>query len=100
MADVTVNAIKKGWAGDVRRQRVVLTGSNGDTLPASIVGLHKIFAITPTGRSGTVQGVSNVVPALNVGRAESTGAITGYKPNGTAIAALSSDPIEVLIYGI
>lgn len=100
MANWTVVKVsRKGWAGDIRRQRVVVTGTNADTLPPTLVGLHQIHAVVPTGRAGTIEGVTAVAAgAASIGTT-GTPALSLF----TAAAspqAFANSSAELFIYGV
>jgi len=96
MADWTVVSVNKGWNGDIRRNRVVVTGTNADDLSPALVGLHRIDAVVPTGRSGTISGVTCVAG----GAAAYDGTNLSVWTAADSPAALSNSSAELLIYGV
>lgn len=82
MADWTARVIKKGWAGDIRRNTVVVTGTNADTLPPALVGLAHVHAVVPTGHNGVINANGTNVTVI-------PGGTVSYSTTETASAALS-----------
>lgn len=100
MADWTVVKVsRKGWAGDIRRQRVVVTGTNGDTLPPVLVGLHQIHAVVPTGRDGTIEGVTCVAAGTAKIGTTATPALSLWTAADSP-AAFATTSGELFIYGV
>lgn len=93
MAAATVHSVVDGWAGDIKRQRVILTAAStdSDTLAPAAVGLKEILAIQPTGRIGTITGrdgaVASVVAAV----------VTSFATNNTLNCTAAK--FEAFIYG-
>ena len=99
MAEIVVKSIRKGWAGDIRRNRVVYTVASATTdscVPAT-VGLHRIYSIQPTGRIGSWDG-QTLVAAGHVTLNATNSIIIGYAAAGGA--ALSTGDVEADFYGI
>jgi len=97
---LSVLTCRKGWNGDIRRNRCILNISSAttDALTPNMVGLGQIFSIVPTGRIGTVDG-QTVVGATSV-TWDSTGNIIIFYDLASATAALADGNVEVDIYGI
>jgi len=93
MAAATVHSVVDGWAGDIKRQRVILTAAStdSDTLAPGAVGLQEIHAIVPTGRIGTITGrdgtVASVVAAV----------VTSFNTSNTLLCTAAK--YEAFIYG-
>lgn len=93
MAAATVHSVVDGWAGDCKRQRVILTAAStdSDTLAPVAVGLSVIEGIVPTGRIGTLparQGTeASVVAAV----------VTSYDTSNTLLCTAAK--FEAFIYG-
>jgi hypothetical protein len=96
MADWTVVSVGKGWAGNVRRNTVVVTGTNADDLSPALVGLHRIDAVVPTGRSGTISGVT----AVAAGAADYDGTNLSLFSAAASPGAFSNSSAELYIYGV
>jgi hypothetical protein len=100
MAAMDVLKVEQGWGGDRLRNRAIVTinTSDGtDTLAPSTVGLNDIFAITPTGRLGTIDG-ETCVSCGSVSYQPADDVTLAY--NGTnGDALLESGNIEVFVYG-
>ena len=97
MAAVAITDNHKGWNGDIRRNRVswtVASASTDSMTPAS-VGLNEIYAIVPTGRIGTFDGVA-LVAASNITWNKTSDIVIGYDVSSSA---LSSGNIEAFIFG-
>lgn len=61
----TIHSVIDGWAGDEKRQRVIVTlGATDETILPSQVGLKEITAVRPTGRFGTLQGRDGAVTSV------------------------------------
>lgn len=82
MAAATIHGVEQGWAGDRRRNRVILTlaTTNADTVTPASVGLKVIEAIVPSYRSGdnlTLNGedVDSVVAITTLDYVNSTGVL-------------------------
>jgi hypothetical protein len=59
-----VHAVEHGWAGDLKRNLVVVTlSATNDEINPLYFGLREIKSIRPTLRTGTVQGVASVTIA-------------------------------------
>jgi hypothetical protein len=100
MAAVAITSVRKGWAGDIRRNRVKFTSASAttDTLTPASVGLAQIFAVVPTGRSGTIEGTASVIAASGIDYVVSSGVLIVYIPTSTS--AVSSGVYEADFYGI
>jgi hypothetical protein len=69
----TVHAVEHGWAGDLKRNLVVVTlSATDDTIDPLYFGLREIKSIRPTLRTGTIQGVASVTIATLTNLAVST----------------------------
>lgn len=93
MAAATVHSVVDGWAGDSKRQRVILTAAStdSDTLAPVAVGLSVIEAIVPTGRIGTI-------PARQGTEADVVAAVvTSYNTSSTLLCTAAK--FEAFIYG-
>jgi hypothetical protein len=101
MANWAVVSIRKGWAGDIRRNTVVVTGTNADTLPPASVGLAHIHGIVPTGHNGVVSGVT-VIPAGTVSVSTTEGASTALSLFTAAAspAAFANSSAELFVFGV
>ena len=101
MADWTAVVTKKGWAGDIRRNTVVVTGTNADTLPPALVALAHIHAVVPTGHDGVVSGVT-VIPAGAASISTTEGAATALSLFTAAAspAAFSNSSAELYVFGV
>jgi len=95
---IAVKSVRKGWNGDIRRNRVVFTCSSAtaDTVTPNVVGLHKIYSIKPTGRIGAFDG-QTLVACGSITWNATGDVIICYPGNG---AALSAGDIEADFYGI
>ena len=107
MANWTVYMVQQGWAGDIRRNRVVVSGTNtSGTLPANLVGLSHIHAIKPTGHNGDVMDITDTartcIPAGNVSYSTTEGATAALSlfTVGTSPAAFTGSTAELLVYGV
>jgi len=100
MAAVDVLAIKKGWNGDIRRNRVVFTVASAttDSVTPGAVGLHRIFSIRPTGRIGDHDG--QTLAGASHASWNATGDIVITYGSAAAGSALSSGNVEADFYGI
>jgi hypothetical protein len=99
MAAAAILQVRKGWAGDIRRNRVKFTSAHAstDTITPASVGLSQIFGVVPTGRSGSVDGVT-CVAAGAIDYVPATGVTIVYVPTSTS--AVSSGNYEADFYGI
>ncbi len=109
MADWTTYVTKKGWAGDIRRNTVVVTGTNADTLPPALVGLAHIHAVVPTGHNGvivcsTATGSTSVtvIPASGVSLSTTEGATAALSVWSAADspAAFTGSSAELYVFGV
>lgn len=100
MAAVDILANKKGWNGDIRRNRVVFTVASAttDSVTPAAVGLHQIYSIQPTGRIGAFDGLT-LVGASHISWNAADNIIIAYDSTD-ADAALSSGNVEADFYGI
>lgn len=98
MAAIVIKSIRKGWNGDIRRNRVVFTCASAttDTVTPTQVGLHQIYSIHPTGRIGAFDGQTLTGGAAITWNATGN-VIIVYPPNA---AAASSGDFEADFYGI
>lgn len=94
MAAATVHSVIDGWAGDNKRQRVILTlaTTNADTLAPSAVGLREIYAVQPTNRIGTLPG--KTAPVTSVVAAT----VTSYTPSSKVLSGTAAK-FEAIILG-
>lgn len=99
MANWTVTVTKKGWAGDIRRNTVVVTGTNADTITAELCGLHRIQAVVPTGRAGTIAGVTAIGVAGASCGTTATPALSLFTA-ATSPAAFANSSAELYVYGV
>ena len=102
MADWTVvGTVRKGWAGDIRRNTVVVTGSNADTLPPVSVGMAHIHAIMPTGHNGSIKGVT-CIPGGTVSISTTEGATTALSlfTAATSPQAFANSSAELYVFGV
>jgi hypothetical protein len=100
MAAVAIVANRKGWAGDIRRNRVVFTVASAttDTITPAAVGLHRIFSIQPTGRIGAWDG-NTIVGASHVSY-NATGSVIIAYDSAAAGTPLAAGNVEADFYGI
>lgn len=95
MAAATVHSVIPGWAGDRRRQQVILTlaSTDADTLDPGAVGLKEIEAVVPTNRAGSLGGRDGAVADVV--------AITScsYTPSTDVLAASGASKFEAYIFG-
>lgn len=98
MAAIVVKSIRKGWNGDIRRNRVVFTVASAttDSVTPAQVGLAQIFSIQPTGRIGAWDG-QTLVDAGAITLNKTNNIIIVYPGNGGAI---STGDVEADFYGI
>jgi hypothetical protein len=96
MADWAVSVLKKGWAGNIRRNTVLATGTNADTLSPALVGLHQIHAVVPSGRSGSIGGAT----CAATGAANYTGTALSLFTAATSPAAFDNSSAELFVYGV
>lgn len=83
MAAATIHAVEHGWAGDKKRNRVILTlgSTNADTVTPAAVGLKTIEAVQPTNRSGNdlicggTVNIDSVVAVTSVDYVNSSGVL-------------------------
>lgn len=89
----TIHSVVDGWAGDQRRQRVIVTlGATNEVINPVQVGLKEITAVVPTGRVGSISGRDGVVASVV------TATFTSYEPSsGTLLAAAAK--IELDFFG-
>jgi len=93
MAAATIQSRFDGWAGDQKRQRVILTTANTtDTVTPESVGLKEIHAVQVTGRVGTLVGSSGTVASVTVCT------ITDYTPTSDVLQC-SAAKFEAFFYG-
>lgn len=94
MAAATVHSVVEGWAGDCKRQRVILTAAStdSDTLAPAAVGLSEIHAIVPTRRIGTLDGRDGAVTSVVAAT------VTDYTPS-TDVLDCTAAKFEAYIYG-
>jgi hypothetical protein len=99
MAAIAVLKVEHGWAGDRKRNRLIVTAAatDSDTLAPAAAGLQEIEAIVPTGRAGTIDG-NTVVAASCVDYNIGTDVIVIYTPEGAA-TQVSSGNYEFYVYG-
>ena len=93
MAAATVHSVVDGWAGDIKRQRVILTAAStdSDTLAPVAVGLQAIEAIIPTGRIGTITSRNGTEASVVAG------VVTSYNTSNTLLCTAAK--FEVFIFG-
>jgi predicted RecA/RadA family phage recombinase len=98
MAAAAILKVEQGWAGDRVRNRVILTSASAttDTVTPAKVGLKQITAVVPTGRSGSIDGIT-VIAAGAADYVNSSGVIIVYIPTSTS--AVSSGNYEFDFYG-
>jgi len=99
MADLTVHKVDHGWAGDRRRQKVVVTAANGKTLTPVMCGLSHIEAIRPTHRIGEWESGQDLATCSHVGYTKSTTVVVFYS-GSNADSAITSGKVELYVYGI
>lgn len=94
MAAATIHSVVSGWAGDMKRQRVILTAAStdSDTIAPSAVGLSEIWAIVPTRRIGTLDGRDGAVASVVAAT------VTDYTPS-TDVIGCTAAKFEAFIYG-
>ena len=105
MADWTVKVTKQGWAGDVRRNTVIVTGTNADTIGPALCGLAHIHAVVPTGHNGVIvhKGVSTTVIPGGTVSISTTETSTGALSLFTAAAspqAFANSSAELYVFGV
>lgn len=105
MADWTVKVTKQGWAGDIRRNTVIVTGTNADTLVPALCGLAHIHAVVPTGHNGVIvhKGVSTTVIPGGTVSISTTETSTGALSLFTAAAspqAFANSSAELYVFGV
>lgn len=106
MADWTVKVTKQGWAGDVRRNTVIVSGTNDDILAPAACGLAHVHAVVPTGHNGVIthKGTDyTVVPAGAVSYSTTetaTQAALALFTVGTSPAAFTDTAAELYVFGV
>lgn len=106
MADWTVIVAKQGWAGDVRRNTVIVTGTNADTFPPALCGLQHIHAIVPTGHNGSItvpgHNAVTVIPAgtVSISTTETAAAALSLFTAATSPQAFANSSAELYVYGV
>ena len=100
MSAVAIVAVKQGWGGDRKRNRVVFTVASAttDSITPQAVGLHIIENIQPTGRIGTWEN-QTIVGCSHISLNSTSDIIIAYD-SADADAALSSGNVEADFYGI
>jgi hypothetical protein len=101
MADWTVAMVRKGWAGDIRRNTVVVTGTNADTLPPTLVGMAHIHAIVPTGHNGSIAG-KTCIPAggISISTTETSAAALSLFTAAASPQAFANSSAELFVFGV
>lgn len=105
MADWTVRVIRKGWAGDIRRNTVVVTGTNADTFTPTLCGLAHIHGIVPTGHNGVINANGTNVTVIPGGTVSvsTTETASGALSLFTAAAspqAFANSSAELFVFGV
>lgn len=89
----TIHSVIQGWAGDQKRNRVIVTlGATNETITPSQFGLHEVTAVVPTGRFGTLEGVSGPVASVV------TATFTSWD-NDNSILYAAAAKVELNVYG-
>lgn len=106
MADWTVKVVKQGWAGDVRRNTVVVTGTNADTFPPALCGLKHIHAVVPTGHNGAVTLVDGstvtCIPGgtVSMSTTETASAALSLFTAAASPQAFANSSAELYVFGV
>lgn len=89
----TIHSVLHGWAGDQKRNRVIVTlGATNETITPSQVGLKQVTAVVPTGRTGTLSGASGPVASVV------TATFTSWD-NDSSILYAAAAKVEFDFYG-
>jgi len=92
MPAATIHSVVDGWAGDQKRQRVILTTANTtDTVLPNTVGLKRITGVQLTNRTGTLDGRDSTHASVTIGT------ITDYSTANVLQCATAK--FEVFVYG-
>lgn len=89
----TIHAVTHGWAGDQKRNRVIVTlGATNETILPAQVGLKEVTAVVPTGRTGTLSSAAGAVTTVV------TATFTSWD-NSNNILYAAAAKIELDFYG-